>query len=507
MDKKENRNQPILQVKNISKVFPGVKALTDISIDFYPGEVHALLGENGAGKSTLIKIISGVYTPTEGKVIFENQEKHYKNPGEALDCGISVIHQELSIANELSVAENIYVGREPSSGKKGLILNRKKMEQDAQKALEFMGVDIKSTDIAGELSAAQQQMIEIAKVITRNSKLVIMDEPTSSLSESEIEALFKQVELLKKNNVAIIYITHRLKELPVIADRVTILRDGQFVKSSLFKDITETEIVANMVGREISDYYNQQEHTRKKEMLRVENLTVEGVFRDVSFTAYQGEILGVAGLVGSKRTELMETIFADRKKTSGAVYVKGEEVHFRSPKDAIAHKIGFVTEDRRRTGLMLETSIKNNVVLPSLKMTKRKGGFLNPKWEKKVCDEYFGKLKIKAPNMNTLIKNLSGGNQQKVILAKWLVAQSEILILDEPTRGIDVNAKAEFYGLMNAFVEEGGCIVMVSSELPEILGVSDRVMVMREGVKCGELAKEEATEYRIMQLASIQSEA
>ena len=507
METKGVMEKPILQVKEITKTFPGVKALTDVSIDFYPGEVHALLGENGAGKSTLIKIISGVYIPTKGALIFEQKERAYKNPGEALNLGISVIHQELSIANELSVAENIFIGREPGKGKQRFLLDRRKMERDAQKALSLMGVNFKATDIAGDLSAAQQQMIEIAKVITRNSKLVIMDEPTSSLSDSEIEALFKQIEMLKKNNVAIIYITHRLKELKVVADRITVLRDGIVVKKSLYEDITESEIVASMVGRKISDYYNKQQHIRKEEMLRVEGLTVKGVFEDVSFAAYKGEILGVAGLVGAGRTEVMETIFADKKKASGKVFIKGKEIELKNSREAIANKIGFATEDRRRTGLMLEASVKNNIVLPSLRRKAMKKAFVNPKWEKKVCDEYFGKLDIKTPGRETIIKNLSGGNQQKVILAKWLVAESEILILDEPTRGIDVNAKSEFYNLMNEFVDAGGCIIMVSSELPEILGVADRVIVMREGHLSGELNRAEMSELNIMQLASIQSEA
>ncbi|HIW50075.1 MAG TPA: sugar ABC transporter ATP-binding protein [Candidatus Blautia intestinavium] len=504
----KNTQNPILQISHITKTFPGVKALTDVSIDFYPGEVHALLGENGAGKSTLIKIVSGVYTPTDGKMIFDGQERSYKNPGEALNAGISVIHQELSIANDLSVAENIFVGREPVRGKNKFLLDRRKMEADAQEALDFMKVNFKATDIAGELSAAQQQMIEIAKVITRNSKMVIMDEPTSSLSESEIEALFYQIKLLKEKNVAIIYITHRLKELQEIVDRVTILRDGEVVKKSLFKDITEAEIVTNMVGREITNYYNKQEHHRQEEMLRVEGLSSGNVFSDISFSAYKGEILGFAGLVGAGRTEVMETIFGYRKKTEGKVFVKGKEVNINNPREAIMHKIGFVTEDRRRTGLMLEASVRSNIVLPSVKRMAKNNCFVDFKWEKDVCKEYFLKLQIKAPSGETIIKNLSGGNQQKVILAKWLVAQSEILLLDEPTRGIDVNAKAEFYGLMNEFVKEGGCIVMVSSELPEILGVADRVIVMREGHVSGEIDdKEEMTEYSIMQLASVHSGA
>lgn len=508
MDRDNLDKKPILQVKNITKIFPGVKALTDVSIDFYPGEVHALCGENGAGKSTLVKIISGVYPPTEGTIIYDGEKRDFKNPKQALDCGISVIHQELNVANELTVAENIYLGVEPRLGnKKSFILDRKKMNKDAQAVLDLMGVNIKATDILGNLTTAQQQMIEIAKAISKKSKFVIMDEPTSSLSESEIDALFKQIKILKENNVSIIYITHRLKELQVICDRITILRDGQVVKTMKFQDTSETEIVTSMVGREITDYYNKTEHKRKEEMLRVEGLTKKGVFRDVSFTAYKGEILGIAGLVGAKRTNVLECIFGASQIDGGKIFINGKEVHFKNPRDAIAHQIGFVTEDRRHTGLMFQANIKDNEVLPSLTRTCRRFGILNPKWERESAKKYSEKLRIKAPSIYTLVDTLSGGNQQKVVLAKWLMAESKILLLDEPTRGIDVNAKSEFYSLMNAFVEEGKCIVMVSSELPEILGISDRVLVMREGRISGELEREEATEQSIIQLASVHSGA
>jgi len=496
--------EPILQVKNISKVFPGVKALTDVSADFYPGEVHTLVGENGAGKSTLIKIISGVYTPTEGRVILEGKEMKFTSPGQAIDAGIAVIHQELSIAKDLTVAENIYLGREP---KKGRLLDRKKMNQDAQEILDFMKVNMKATQMAGHLNAAQQQMIEIAKVISKNAKVVVMDEPTSSLSESEIDALFEQVKILKKKNVAIIYITHRLKELTQICERVTVLRDGCKVDTMMVKDVTEQQIVNSMVGREMGDYYNKHEHTRGKEMLRVEGLTRKGVFENISFTAYAGEIVGFSGLVGAGRTEVMEAIFGATHIDSGKIFLEGKEVHFNSPIDAINANVGLVTEDRRRTGLLLQKKIKENISLPSLPKHKSGMGFVDTKWEVDVAEEYMKKLRIKAPNIDTILSTLSGGNQQKVILSKWLVADSKVLILDEPTRGIDVNARSEFYTLMNEFVEAGGCIIMISSEMPEVLGVSDRVIVMRGGKISGELSREEANEQSIMNLASFTSDA
>ena len=493
--------KPFLQVKNISKVFPGVNALKDVSIDFHSGEVHALLGENGAGKSTLIKIISGVYFPTHGQVFLESNPVDFKTPRQALDAGISVIHQELSIANDLTVAENIFLGEEPKL--KGNFLDRKRMNQEAQNVLDEMGVAINATAIARHLSAAEQQMIEIAKVVKRNSKVVIMDEPTSSLSEHEIEALFKQIKILRDKNVAIIYISHRIAELFAMCDKVTVLKDGETVKTFNVGEITEKELVKNMVGREMKDYYNRKKHTRGEETLRVEHLSKEGQFEDISFNAYAGEILGFAGLIGSGRTEVMETIFGARHQDAGQVFVNGELTQFSSSAQAIDCGLGMVTEDRRRTGLLLDASVLKNMVLPSLVNHKKRGGFINFPWEKEVCFDYIKKLGIKTPDEKTIIKSLSGGNQQKVILAKWLIAQTKILILDEPTRGIDVKAKSEFYALMNEFVAQGGTIVMVSSELPEILGISDRILVMSEGRLAGELSYHEATEEKVMELASL----
>jgi ABC-type sugar transport system ATPase subunit len=491
-----------LEVRNISKTFPGVKALSDVSIGFYPGEFHALVGENGAGKSTLIKIISGVYSPTEGEVFLNGERIVCNAPRQALDKGIAVIHQELSIANHLTVAENIWLGEEPRRAG-GWFLDRKKMNESAQAVLDSMKVNIKATDVASTLTAAHQQMVEIAKVITKNAKVVIMDEPTSSLSQFEIDALFEQIAALKKNNVAVIYISHRLKELFVMGDRVTVMRDGKKVTSLPIGETNEKEIVKNMVGREMKDYFFHTEHSRGKEMLRVENLCLDGVFKDISFTAYSGEILGFYGLIGAGRTEVMETVFGARQATSGRIFIDGNEMRFSSPRDAILNRIGLVTEDRRRTGLMLNATVKDNIVLPSLKQNKKHGGFVNLKWELDVCKEYVSKLKVKTWSIHAIISTLSGGNQQKVILAKWLIANSGILILDEPTRGIDVNAKAEFYALMDTFVKNGGCIITVSSELPEILGISDRILVMREGIMRGELSRAEATEQNVIELASL----
>ena len=492
--------EPFLQAVNVSKSFPGVKALSDVSLDFYPGEVHALVGENGAGKSTLIKILSGVYTPTEGHVTLNGEKIEFHSPHDAIQRGIAVIHQELSIAYDLTVAENIFLGLEPQ---KGAFLNRAQMNKVSQEILDFMQVKIKATALARDLTAAQQQMIEIARVINRKAKVVIMDEPTSSLSDHEIKALFTQIDNLRANNVTIIYISHRMVEIFEMCNRATVLRDGQKIVTKLIGETSESDLVANMVGRKIGDYYNRQVHTRGKEMLRVEGLSRPGEFKQISFTAYAGEILGIAGLVGAGRTEVMETVFGARKASAGKVFVEGKEVKFNSPLDAINSRIGLVTEDRRRTGLMLQASVKHNMVLPSLKKHSRKLNFVNTSWEAETAKTMVEKLRVKTPSADTIIGNLSGGNQQKVILAKWLVADTDIMILDEPTRGIDVNAKSEFYALMNDFVAKGGCIIMVSSEMPEIIGISDRVLVMREGRISGELTAKDINEASIIDLASI----
>ncbi|MCI6603167.1 MAG: sugar ABC transporter ATP-binding protein [Clostridiales bacterium] len=494
--------QATLRAVHISKTFPGVQALSDVSLDFYPGEVHALIGENGAGKSTLIKILSGVYTPTEGHIEYCGKVVDFPSPHAAIEAGIAVIHQELSIANDLTVAENIFLGREP---KKGRMLDRRKMNQMAQAVLDTMDVDIAATTLCRNLTAAQQQMVEIAKVIQRDAKVVIMDEPTSSLSDREIQSLFTLMKKLKETQVTLVYISHRLAEIFEICERATVLRDGKVITTKRISETSESELVSNMVGRELKDYYNHKRHVRGKEMLRVEGLSRKGEFEDISFSAYAGEILGISGLVGAGRTEVMETIFGARTADKGKIFLYGEEVQINSPQQAIDHKLGMVTEDRRRTGLMLQSSVKNNISLPSLTYNQKKFGFFDALWENKSALQMIKELLIKTPSAETMTANLSGGNQQKVILGKWLVAKSQILILDEPTRGIDVNAKSEFYALMNDFVARGGCIVMVSSELPEIIGVSDRVIVMREGRISGELSSEEATEQNIIHLASITS--
>jgi ABC-type sugar transport system ATPase subunit len=492
----------LIEMTGVSKSFPGVKALTNINLNIYPGQVHVLLGENGAGKSTLIKIISGVYSRDEGSVKLNGQEVNFKNTRESLAAGISVIHQELSVIPDLTVAENIFLGREPKIGKSGFV-DRKKMNKDAHQLLESIGVKISPKAVIRKLSNADKQMVEIARAVSQNSSLVIMDEPTSSLSEHEVEALFKVIEKLKRENVAIIYISHRLKEIARIGDTVTILRDGQLVKTVSLREIDENHMIALMVGREITQFYYKSEIPPADELvLEIKNYTRKGIFENVSFSLRRGEILGVAGLIGAGRTEVMRAIFGADDIDSGDCILNGKTVRFKEPQQAINAGIGLIPEDRRNQGLLLSKSVKENTSLASL-FQNSKFGFLNFKWESKIAEEFIHMLRTKTPNSATPVKNLSGGNQQKVVIAKWLAAKSRILIMDEPTRGIDVNAKAEIYSLMKKFVEEGGSIIMVSSELPEILGVSDRIMVMREGKVSGIIDNQGITEKDILQLASI----
>ncbi len=492
-------SEPYLQVKNISKEFPGVKALQDVSIDFYPGECHALVGENGAGKSTLIKIIAAIYRPTSGKVILGGKETHFQSPKDALDAGIAVIEQETAIAPHLTVAENMYLGNEPSKGHGRL--DRKKMESDAQQVLDEMGLKIDAHTLCSRLTAAELQMVEIAKVISKHAKVVVLDEPTSSLSEKEIDSLFEQVRKMKASGTTLIYVTHRMAELSIICDRCTILRDGCWVAEYKINEVSEQTIVNSMVGRELGAFV-KHDHEAGKEMLRVEHLCQEGVFDDISFHANAGEIVAFSGLVGAGRTEVMEAIFGATKLTSGKIFLEGQEISIKSPHVAIANKIGLATEDRRRTGLLLRKSIEENIALPNLPFHAKNGVFVNVPWEKQTSSEYMKSLDIKAPNIATLCGNLSGGNQQKVILSKWLAAGVKVLILDEPTKGIDVNARAEFYELMNNFVESGGCIVMVSSDMPEVIKIADRVYVMCEGKITGEIQKDEINELNMITLAS-----
>ncbi|PXV86633.1 monosaccharide ABC transporter ATP-binding protein (CUT2 family) [Lachnotalea glycerini] len=494
--------KPFVELNNINKSFPGVKALTDVTINFYRGKVHVLLGENGAGKSTIIKVISGVYQADEGILKVDGQEEVFMNTRQSLAKGISVIHQELSVIPDLTVAENIFLGREPKIGKSGLI-DKPKMNLDAKKLLESIGVKINPKEYIRKLNNGDKQMVEIARAISQNSSMVIMDEPTSSLSEHEVQALFRVINKLKSENVAIIYISHKLKEIAEIGDHITILRDGNVVKTVSLSEITESEMIALMVGRKMTQFYYKAENAIQNEVvLEVKNYTKAGQFEDVSFQLKKGEILGIAGLVGAGRTEVMRAVFGADKVDSGECIVFGQPVKFKSPKEAIKMGIGLIPEDRRNQGLLLEKSVKENTSLSSIYANSKKG-FIDFRWEIDSTLDYIEKMRTKTPSERAIVKNLSGGNQQKVVIAKWLLAKAKILIMDEPTRGIDVNAKAEIYALMKKFVEDGGSIIVVSSELPEVIGVSNRIMIMREGKVSGILDAAEATEKDIMKYASI----
>jgi len=495
----ENRKNPLVELKNIYKSFPGVKVLDDISISFYPGKVHVLLGENGAGKSTIIKIISGIYHPDQGEVVVDGKAMHFTNITQSQELGISVIHQELSVIDDLMVYENVYLGREI---KKGGFVNAKEMISETQKLMDSIGININPKAYIRDLNNGEKQMVEIIRAVSQNSRLVIMDEPTSSLSNHEVQALFTVMRKLIKEQVAIIYISHRLKEILEMGDTLTVLRDGTVVDTVPVSGITEDKMVSMMVGREIENYYYKPKPKKDGNIvLEVKNLTRKGAFEHVSFQLKEGEILGVAGLVGAGRTEVMRAVFGADPIDEGNRFLYGKEYQPKTPKDVIKRGVGLIPEDRRGQGLLLEKSVKENTSLASLFMNSKKG-FVDFAWEKEKALLYIKKLKTKTSSEKAITRNLSGGNQQKVVIAKWLLAESKILIMDEPTRGIDVNAKAEIYALMKEFVENGGSIILVSSELPEVIGCSNRIMVMREGQVTGFLNESEATEEAIMKFAS-----
>ena len=494
----DEKREALVELKHIHKEFPGVKVLEDISIAFYPGEVHVLLGENGAGKSTIIKIISGIYQPDKGEVLIEGAPGA-KNIREAQHRGITVIHQELSVIPDLKVYENVFLGREK---KKSGFLDKGMMIAECKKILDGMDVAIDPTTPVYKLSNGEKQMVEIARAVSQNSKMVIMDEPTSSLSDHEVQSLFRVIRQLKKDNVAVIYISHRLKEILEMGDTLTVLRDGTKIATVPVSTVTEQKMVEMMVGREISQFYYKAEVPKKREVvLEVKEISSAHRFKNVSFQLYKGEVLGVAGLIGAGRTELMRAIFGADTYEHGDVLLYGESIKGKSPKEIIRRGIGLIPEDRRGQGLLLEKTVRENTSLASLKENSH-NGFIDFLWEKQEAVSYIEKLRIKTPSDLAVTKNLSGGNQQKVVIAKWLLAKSKILIMDEPTRGIDVNAKAEIYELMKNFVEGGGSIILVSSELPEVLGCSNRIMVMREGYVTGFLDSAEATEENVMLFAS-----
>ena len=490
----------ILTMKGIDKSFPGVHALDHVDLEVRRGEVHALMGENGAGKSTLMKVLTGIYTKDSGTITFEGKEVEFHNAKEAQDAGIVIVHQELNMLGHLTVAQNIFIGRE---FKKGLGIDDKKMNEEAKKLFNELNIDIDPTETMSNLTVGKQQMCEIAKAISHEAKLIIFDEPSAALTEAEIEELFKIIRDLRKQQLGIIYISHRMDEIKVITDRVTVMRDGAYVGTLITEECTKNDIINMMVGRVIYEDPKTESAVPADApvVLKVEHLNAGKMVQDVSFELKKGEILGFSGLMGAGRTETARAIFGADPKQSGDIYVNGEKVEIHSPEDAVKHGIGYLSEDRKRFGIVVQKTVAENTTMASLEEFL-KGIFINKKKEEKVTQEYVDSLATKTPSVDQLVVNLSGGNQQKVVIAKWLTRNCDILIFDEPTRGIDVGAKNEIYKLMNRLAEEGKSIIMISSEMTEILRMSDRIIVMCEGKITGEIDIAEATQENIMNLAT-----
>ena len=475
-----NSKTPVIELRGISKSFPGVKALSGVDFDIYPGELHALCGENGAGKSTLIKVMTGAHAPDEGSILVNGEAVSFSSPQQALSMGIACIYQELSIVPQLDVAKNIFLGNMFTKGKTGF-LDKKRLYKDAAEILhDHIKLNIDPHEIAGRLSVAQQQMVEIGRALTRQAKVIIMDEPTSSLSDKEVETLFKLIRMLKADGIAIIYISHKLDEVMQLSDRITILRDGQRIKTVNTADTTKERLISDMLGRELSNMYNKQPAEIGGTVLEVNGLTRSGVFSDISFSVKSGEIVGFFGLVGAGRTEIMRAIFGMDRYDSGEVILGGEKLRGRSPSRAIRSGIGFATEDRKSEGLALRLSILANMTIVKLSQLSR-FGVISRKKQRRTADEYVSSISIKTPSVSQLVGNLSGGNQQKVVVAKWLMMEPRVLILDEPTRGIDVGSKSEIYSLIVRLAQQGVAVIIVSSEIEEILGICDKVNVIHEG--------------------------
>ncbi len=497
--RKDRMGEEILKLSGINKSFPGVKALSDMNFSLMKGEVHALVGENGAGKSTLMKILSGAYTKDSGSIIFDGKEVEITSPKQSEEMGISIIYQELNLFNRVTVAENVFMGRYP---KKGKLIDWGKMNEDAKALFDRFDIEIDVKEVVNRIPLAMQQLVEIIKAVSINAKVVIMDEPTSSLTKAETEVLFRIIRALKEDGVAVVFITHRLDEIYEICDRMTIMRDGCYIGTRDVSEITKNEMIAMMIGRELTQQYPERHATVGDAALRVEDLyDTAGKVKGVSFTAYRGEVLGFAGLVGAGRTETMRLIFGADPKAGGKIFINEKEVKIDKPRDATANGIGFLTENRKEEGLFLKSTVRlNSVIVAPEKIMKAKM-FFDFKKEKEYAEEYVDRLRIVTPSVNQRAMFLSGGNQQKVVLAKWLFSDSEIVIFDEPTRGIDVGAKREIYEIINNLVESGKAVIVVSSEMEEVMGISDRILVMHEGEISGELKKGEFTQAKITDFA------
>ncbi|MBY7302267.1 sugar ABC transporter ATP-binding protein [Escherichia marmotae] len=497
-------SETFLQMKHITKRFPGVLALNDVQFTLRRGEVHALLGENGAGKSTLMKILSGVYQPDEGEIVFEDQSVSFSEPLSAQRIGITIIHQEFNLFPDLTVEENIFIGREFCK-KNRWRLDEKQQRQATIEILQKLNLAISPDTLVADLTVAQQQMVEIAKAISVNAKILIMDEPTAALTETEIESLFRVTRLLKEQGTGIVYISHRLEELALIADRATVMRDGQYINTVDYECVKISDLIAMMVGRDLGNIYPRREALQQRiPVLEVNGLTRKGVLNDIDFTLYRGEILGFAGLMGAGRTELARAIFGADSIDSGTLILNGKEIVIKDISDAIQQGISYLTEDRKKEGLALNLSVERNIMLGNYPEYSDRFGNVDSHRCQQTSEQQVKALRIKTPHLEQAAVNLSGGNQQKIIIARWVCKDTDILIFDEPTRGIDVGAKLEIYELMNRLVAKGKSIIMISSELPEVLGMCDRILVMRSGRITGELSANEATQEKIMQYATLE---
>ena len=502
MSRLKEERVPLVEVKDSVKDFPGVRALDKVSFALYAGEVHVLVGENGAGKSTLAKILDGALTLDEGQIFITGKEVHHLTPAIARGLGINMIFQEFNLVPYLTVAENIFLGKEPTSRKMGLkLINWGKMHKDAQKLLDRLATNIDTKAIIQDLNVAEQQMVEVAKALSMESQVIIMDEPTAALSSQEVDKLFEIIKQLCQQGLGIIYISHRLEEITRVGDRITVLRDGEYIGTLPAKGVNIDTLIQMMVGRQITSKCPWEKRDIGEEVFQVDQLSQRGAFQDVSFALHRGEILGIAGLMGSGRSELARVIFGAYPPDKGTIRINREEVSFGSPKDAIKKGIALLPSDRRREGLNLLFDVTKNITIASLRRFIRRG-WLQLKEELKIAGEYKEKLDIKTPNLEREVMYLSGGNQQKVVLAKWLCSQAKIMIFDEPTRGIDVGVKFEVHQLMIDLAKQGAAIIMISSELPEILGMSDRILVMKRGKVVAELARDEATQEDILRHAA-----
>ena len=488
---------PFLEMRGITKQFPGVLALNKVDLSVYPGKVLALVGENGAGKSTLMKVLSGVHKRDAGEILIDGKSVEITSPLASRQMGISIIYQELSVLNNMNVAENIFVGRERT--KNGFV-DKKQQHEEAKALLNRVGLNIDTHTITRRLSTAQKQMVEVAKALSFNSRLIIMDEPTSSLTDKETAMLMDIIRKLRDEGVAIVFISHRMNEIFEISDEIAVMRDGEMVQHMITADVDEQQVIAAMVGRDVNDIFHKEEAPIGDVVLEVKNLSTKNFLKDISFNVRAGEIVGFAGLVGAGRSEVMRALFAVDPRESGEIYVNGKQVEIKSTVDALNAGMGFVPEDRKEQGLILKQTIRANASLAALDSVAN-GWFIDKKREKNLSDEYVSKLKVKTPSIEQLIMNLSGGNQQKVVIAKWMATHPKVLILDEPTRGIDVGAKKEIHTLMSELAKQGVAIIMISSELPEVLGMADRIYVMHDGRIKGEIDRAEASQESIMKLA------